>query len=180
MDHRAATDADGGLAPFETARVSLRPIATDDVDLLFELHADREVMRFINGGEPESRGDVEAAVQASIDSRWVAFDRGNREFIGWFGLRPSDDEGLERELGYRLRRAAWGRGYATEVAKELINVAFDDLGARRLWAQTMAANTRSRRVLARVGLRYVRTFYAFWPPSIAGAEFGDVEYELRL
>ena len=83
-----------------------------------------------------------------------------------------------RELGYRLRQASWGNGFATEGSKALIAMAFTDLGLRRVWAQTMTVNTRSRRVMERCGLRYVRTFFLEWPEPIEGSDQGDVEYEL--
>jgi RimJ/RimL family protein N-acetyltransferase len=51
------------------------------------------------------------------------------------------------ELGYRLRRAAWGHGYATEGSRTLISMGFTDLGVQRVYAHTMTANTASRHVL---------------------------------
>jgi hypothetical protein len=83
-----------------------------------------------------------------------------------------------RELGYRLQRQAWGRGFATERSRALIESAFKKLGTNRIWAQTMTVNTASRRVLERCGLHYVRTFNAERPERIEGSEFGDVEYEI--
>jgi RimJ/RimL family protein N-acetyltransferase len=72
----------------------------------------------------------------------------------------------------------WARGYATEGARALVARAFDELGARRVWAGTMAINTASRRVMEKAGLRYVRTSYGEWPERIPGDEHGDVEYAL--
>jgi RimJ/RimL family protein N-acetyltransferase len=83
-------------------------------------------------------------------------------------------------LGYRLRRSAWGRGYATEGARTLVRHAFTELGVGRVAATTMAVNTRSRRVLEKAGLRHVRTPYLDWPDPLPGNEHGDVEYELSL
>jgi RimJ/RimL family protein N-acetyltransferase len=56
--------------------------------------------------------------------------------------------------------------------------AFTDLGARRVWAETMAVNTASRRVIEKAGLEYLRTFHADWPDKIEGDEERDVEYAL--
>lgn len=69
-----------------------------------------------------------------------------------------------------------------EVMRYLTNglpVAFAKLGARRVWAQTMAVNPRSRRVLERCGMRYVRTFHEHFDDPIPGTEQGEVEYEIR-
>ena len=62
----------------ETERLTLRPITEDDVDLLVALDADPAVMRFINGGRPSTRAEVEEKVLAAIGHRWVAFDRAIR------------------------------------------------------------------------------------------------------
>src|SRR5437899_2298363 len=166
------------IEPIETARLLLRPITAGDVDLLVDLDSDPAVMRFINGGEPSPRAEVERIVQRSLGHRWIGFDRATEEFIGWFGIRPSHKN--VRELGYRLRHTAWGKGLATEGSQALIAAAFIRLGAERVWAQTMAVNTASRRVMERCGLRFVRTFHTGWGDgeAIEGFELGEVEYEL--
>jgi RimJ/RimL family protein N-acetyltransferase len=81
-------------------------------------------------------------------------------------------------LGYRLRRSAWGEGYATEGARALVRLAFTGLGVREVVATTMAVNTGSRRVLEKAGLRYARTVHLDWPEPLDGNEHGDVEYRL--
>jgi RimJ/RimL family protein N-acetyltransferase len=159
-----------------TARLALRPITTDDVDLIVALDGDPEVMRFINGGRATPRDEAARIVERSLAHRWLAFERDGDAFVGWFGLRPSGTH--ERELGYRLRRACWGHGLATEGALALIDLAFTELDAARVWAQTMTVNRASRAVMERCGMRYVRTFHLDWPEPIEGTEHGDVEYEL--
>ena len=142
-----------------------------------DLDADPEVMRYLTGGKPSTREQVEETVRAALGARWIATERTSGAFVGWFALAPGDDG--EYELGYRLRRDAWGRRFATEGARALIDYAFDTLHARRVWAETMAVNTRSRQVMERCGLRYVRTFHLEWDDPIEGTEEGEVEYELR-
>jgi RimJ/RimL family protein N-acetyltransferase len=164
------------IEPLATARLRLRPIEPGDADRLVELDADPAVMRFINGGRPTPPDEAARIIGRTLGHRWVAFDRATDEFVGWFGLRPS--AGRDRELGYRLRRACWGNGLATEGARALVAIAFNALDASRVWAQTMTVNVASRRVLERCGLRYVGTFFGDWPEPIEGSEDGDVEYEL--
>jgi len=73
---------------------------------------------------------------------------------------------------------AWGKGYATEGSRALVDKAFGELGATRVWAGAMAVNAASRRVMEKAGLRFVRLFHADWPCKIPGDEHGDVEYAI--
>jgi RimJ/RimL family protein N-acetyltransferase len=169
----------------ETERLRLRPFTHGDVDNLVELDADPEVMRYITGGRATPREEIVReelpAFMRPSDGYgfWAAVEKATGEFIGWFHLRPRDDGAAdEPELGYRLRRSAWGKGYATEGSRALIERAFAELGARRVCAETVAVHAASRRVMEKAGLRYVRTFHADWPYKIDGDEEGDVEYAL--
>jgi RimJ/RimL family protein N-acetyltransferase len=78
-------------------------------------------------------------------------------FLGWFEFRPLDDDSSAVvELGYRLNKAAWGRGYATDGARALMDKGFTELAVERVTANTMAVNQASRRVMEKSGLS-VRT-----------------------
>ncbi|WP_280440826.1 GNAT family N-acetyltransferase [Nocardia brasiliensis] len=100
-------------------------------------------------------------------------------FVGWVALQPPVEGGCgEVELGYRFSASVWGRGYATEVGRALVHKGFSEFGVRRVWAQTMAVNLGSRRVLEKVGLRYVRTFHLDFEDPLPGTEQGEVEYEV--
>jgi RimJ/RimL family protein N-acetyltransferase len=181
--------AERGGTYLETDRLVLRRFTPDDVDHLTALDADPEVMRYINGGRPTPREEIASSVlprflwyhdTSPAYGFWAVEERATGAFVGWFHLRPDPHGGRpdEPELGYRLRRDVWARGYATEGARALVARAFDELGARRVWAGTMAINTASRRVMEKAGLRYVRTSYGEWPERIPGDEHGDVEYAL--
>ncbi|WP_246056299.1 GNAT family N-acetyltransferase [Cellulomonas cellasea] len=171
-----------------TERLTLRELTADDVDLLVELDADPAVMHHVTGGVPTPRAEVVdeilpafLAYYARGDGYgfWAAVERGSEEFLGWFHLRPGEGRPHdEPELGYRLRRAAWGHGFATEGARALVDTAFSDLGAARVVAEAMAVHTASRRVMEKCGMRLVRTFHADWPYPIPGDEQGDVEYAI--
>jgi RimJ/RimL family protein N-acetyltransferase len=78
-----------------------------------------------------------------------------------------------------LRRSSWGRGYATEGALAIIDLAFESPGVERVLAETMAVHTASRRVMEKAGLHLVRSFHADWPVRIPGDEYGDVEYAIE-
>jgi RimJ/RimL family protein N-acetyltransferase len=161
----------------DTDRLHLRPITLGDVVALYELDQDPEVMRYTLHGRPSTLDEVEAMVRARIGARWLGYERATGEFVGWFALVPHDPG--EYEIGYRLRRPMWGKGLATEGTRALIDAAFQTLGASRIWAQTMAVNTRSRAVMERCGLTHVRTFHLDFDDPIPGSEEGEVTYELR-
>ncbi|OLF07995.1 hypothetical protein BLA60_24285 [Actinophytocola xinjiangensis] len=171
----------------ETERLRLRRFTLDDADLLVELDSDPEVMRHLTGGRPTSRERIESSTLPRIVEDYLqhpghgvfaAFTRGGDEFVGWFMLvRDPDAPAGEAELGYRLRRAAWGHGYATEGSTALLRHAFVALGLRRVVADTMTVNARSRRVMEKVGLRYRHTYFPPYAP-IPGSEHGEVRYSL--
>jgi RimJ/RimL family protein N-acetyltransferase len=166
----------------ETERLVLRRLAPDDLDDLVQLDSDPQVTHFITGGSPEFDEPMFQAWLREYE-RWpvygtfAAIERSTGDFLGWFHLRPEGRED-EPELGYRLRRSAWGRGYATEGSRALIDLAFGDGGASRVWATAMSVNFASRRVMEKSGMRFVRLFHADWPYSIPGDEQGDVEYAI--
>jgi RimJ/RimL family protein N-acetyltransferase len=171
----------------ETDRLVLRRFTLDDLELLVALDSDPEVKRYIDGGAPVDRHDLADTLAWWLGyyerypgyGFWAAIEKSSGEFVGWFHLRPGEGAGPgEPELGYRLRRSVWGRGYATEGSRALIDKAFAELGAERVYATTMVVNTASRRVMEKAGLRYVRTFHADWPVRIPGDEHGDVEYAI--
>ena len=171
----------------ETDRLILRRFTGADLDDLVDLNSDAEVMRYLTGGTPIPRIEVEEKILPRFLWYYDAFpafgfyaavEKETSAFIGWFHLRPDPDDGRPDtpELGYRLRRGAWGHGYATEGAVALIAKAFEELGATRVYAETMAINFRSRRVMEKAGLRFVRDFRGTYPQEIPGDESGQVEY----
>ena len=172
----------------ETGRLLLRRFTESDVANLHDLDGDPEVMRFVNGGRPVSPDVISnetlprflrAYERFEGFGVWAAIERSTGEFVGWFEFYPRKDAVPEEvELGYRLRRSAWGKGYATEGSRALIRKGFTELGVQRVVAETMAVNGASRRVMEKAGLTYVRTFHQEWPERIEGDEYGDVEYAL--
>lgn len=168
-------------ASFETTRLFLSPVRPADRENLLALERDPEVMRFLGGVGParEDGADDGAGYlmpRGREDDVWAAVERSSGAFVGWFSLRRVR-EGVA-ELGYRLRRDAWGRGYASEGARALIARGFAEMGFERIVATTMALNAASRRVMEKAGLVYVRTVHKPWPDPLPGSELGDVEYEL--
>lgn len=170
-----------------TERLTLRRFNADDEDLLFALHSDPVVMRHL--GPPatgESIRDERLPYYLGLYEKsegfgyWAAIETATGAFLGWFLFRPpvGDPAPGTVELGYRLHTAAWGRGFATEGAQAVVEKGFAELGVERVVADTMAVNTRSRNVMEKVGLRFVRSFHGEWDEPLDGAEHGEVEYAL--
>ena len=153
----------------ETARVRLRQLDDGDLEKLVELNSDPEVMRYL-GGAPAPREEAVNGVARTkmyrerYGGRLGVFTAELREtgaFMGWFHLRPGRndlDNTKALELGYRLKKDFWGRGYATEVSVALIAKAFSELGADGVWAVTDKENAASRRVMEKCGLVYEREY----------------------
>lgn len=178
-----------GTVDITTERLRLRPLGEGDVDALVALHSDPDVMRHL--GRPVETAERVRTVWLPAfrrhDERTPGFgyaaaeERATGAFLGWFLFRPPRTDAPlpgEIELGYRVRRAAWGRGFATEGSRALVDRGFAELGVERVTATTMAVNRGSRRVMEKVGLRHVRTFAAEFDDPLPGTEHGEVEYAL--
>jgi RimJ/RimL family protein N-acetyltransferase len=167
----------------ETERLILRRFIEDDVENLVELDSDHEVMRYLNGGIPTPHALVEQNILLRFLSYyerydgfgvWAAVQKSSGMFIGWFSLRPPDDGHLaEVELGYRLRRSAWGQGYATEGALALIRKGFTELGVQRVIATTYEYNTASRRVMEKAGMSLARRYH----PTLEELTDGTINHQ---
>ncbi|MCT9081481.1 GNAT family N-acetyltransferase [Streptomyces fulvoviolaceus] len=174
----------------ETGRLVLRAFteAESDVEHVYALDNDPEVMRYLNGGRPTPLEAIRTRTLPAflhdypgLGTRgfWAAEEKTNGTFLGWFELRPLDEHSAAVvELGYRLNKAAWGKGYATEGSRALIDKAFTDLGVEHITANTMTVNAGSRRVMEKAGLTYLRTYTSTWSERVEGCEHGEVEYVL--
>ena len=142
-----------------TLRIALREFASADAGALAHLDSDPRVVRYVGNGKPTPRAEIEMrlarivrnyAIYPGLGS-WYATRRDTGAFIGWFTLKycpPTCDV----EIGYRLLHRAWGQGFATEGATELVRYAFDDLGLDRVIGVTHRDNHASQRVLQKAGL----------------------------
>jgi RimJ/RimL family protein N-acetyltransferase len=152
---------------WETERLRLRRFSFADLDRLVELDSDPAVMRYITFGVPTPREAYENvylprwfAIYESQPGRgyFATESRATGEFLGWFHLRDDRIEPRYVELGYRLRRDAWGHGYATEGSRALIRHGFVTLGVETISARTLLRNTASQRVMQKCGLRETGRF----------------------
>jgi ribosomal-protein-alanine N-acetyltransferase len=147
--------------------------------------ADPEVTRHMGG--PRDRDEIErmltedaAAENPETFDLWPVIERATGEVVGHCGLLEKEVEGRpEIELVYVVRRASWGRGYATEAARAIRDYAFTRLGVQRLIALIEPDNEGSKRVAEKVGMimeaeiirpgGHLRQVYALGAPGHPGA-----------
>ncbi|MCH8293939.1 GNAT family N-acetyltransferase [Candidatus Poribacteria bacterium] len=146
----------------ETERLVLRQFCLSDADAMNRVFGDPEVMRFGDGVQtPEWVEDwlsrrLQNYRRKSGIGPWAVIEKGNKEAIGHCGLFyfPDVCGQPETEIGYRLARPYWGRGYATEAAQAVRDYAFNTLGLPRLIAMIDPQNVASIRVAEKLGMYY--------------------------
>lgn len=141
-------------------RLHLRVPSMADLDALAAMWADPETMRYIGQGVPWTRDEVAARIERGAKAHaergfcfWTVVRSDDGAILGQAGVTAIDFNGPEIELGYRLGRPHWGRGYATEAAALAAAHALGPLGLERLVAVAYPENVASRRVLTKVGFR---------------------------
>jgi len=145
----------------ETNRLLLRPFTEDDASLLYELNLDPEVIRYTH----DPIADVEHAKQVLNEvmlpqyslydhGRWAVHLRSNHEFMGWCGLKYLSETN-EVDLGYRLMKKFWGKGYATEAALACIEYGFNTLNLPVIIGRALPGNLASIKVLEKCGMKYL-------------------------
>lgn len=141
-------------------RIVLRPLRVGDLDDLFAIYSDREVMRFWSSPAHDSRERTERLLREIADGieagrllEWGIAERSEDRVIGTVTLFRLEPQHRRAEIGYALARSAWGRGLATEALSLVIRFAFEELRLHRLEADADPRNERSLRVLARQGFR---------------------------
>jgi RimJ/RimL family protein N-acetyltransferase len=172
----------------ETERLVLRQVTEADLDNLVQLDRDPEVMRFINGGTPTPREVLQNEFlsnwlryyeRSDGYGFWAAIEKSTEDFLGWFHFRPPHGGAAdEAELGYRLCKSAWNKGYGTEGSRALIHKGFTELGVQRVVASTAIDNRGSRRVMEKSGLTLVGTVWQSLPDVFDGLRLPCVEYAL--
>jgi RimJ/RimL family protein N-acetyltransferase len=167
-------DSMSGLAlELETDRLLLRPLVEDDLDLALEMFTDPEVMKYVADISDEATlaAEMKASVKRGAGGRigvWCVLRRETGEKLGtsvllplpietrdtdWSLLREDGYPDGDIEVGYILRRSAWGNGYATEACRRLVRFAFEETELDEIVAVTDPRNAVSKKVLRKCGLR---------------------------
>jgi RimJ/RimL family protein N-acetyltransferase len=143
-----------------TERLVMRRWRDTDRDPYAALNADPEVMRYfpapLNRAESNASVDrIEDLFDAQGFGLWALEVAATGEFIGFTGLHPMPD-GVPgaggMEVGWRLARQAWHKGFATEAASAAVEVAFAGAGLAELWSMTSVLNRPSQAVMLRIGM----------------------------
>ena len=155
-----------------TERLHLTPYVADDLDIALELFTDPEVLKFVCDAltEEEVRQEMPDAIKRGGNGGigiWCVKDRRTGEKLGDSYLLPmpvdEDDTDFslvvmgqmpdaDIEVGYFLKRSAWGQGFATEVCKCLLKFAFQEVSLHEVVASVDDGNVVSKKVLEKSGL----------------------------
>ncbi|TDO87919.1 GNAT family N-acetyltransferase [Enemella evansiae] len=149
--------------PRRTARLTLRPVRDEDVDALLGYRNTPDVYRWLMRTEVDPQRFRDAWLSSTADE-WdhscaalagdTLIGTGMLEVVDGTGQdEDPETKRVEGLLGYILDPAHAGQGYATELAADLLSLAFDDLGLRRVTSGCFADNIASRRVLEKIGMR---------------------------
>lgn len=147
-------------SPLNTERLSLRRPRPSDAALVFEGYAqDHEAIRWM-GFHPHATIDTTRKIVGSWVRGWEQPGQGftfmierteDERFLGVIDINI-DPHGAV--IGYVLCRFAWGRGYATEAVRRIVDLAFEHFAVWRVWATCAPQNPASRRVLEKAGMRH--------------------------
>jgi RimJ/RimL family protein N-acetyltransferase len=155
---------------YRTERLRLVPINASHASKLWELHQDEGIVRwFLMNREQALRfaERMESSWSRGV-GKWLAYEESTGAFIGRGGPSWATLEGVEYvEIGWALRKEFWGRGYATEIRRAGLDHAFSVQGVEQVVSFTEIHNARSRAVMERLGMRYVRQILR--PGLIAGS-----------
>jgi RimJ/RimL family protein N-acetyltransferase len=150
------------MSDIRTARLLLRRWRETDREPFAALNADPVVMEHYPRTFDRAASDAAVArIEAHLDEHgfglWAVEVRGGAPFVGFVGLMtPSFEAHFTPavEVGWRLAREHWGHGYATEAARAAVRVGFETFGLPEIVSFTVPANTRSRRVMERLGMTH--------------------------
>src|SRR6266480_5570973 len=148
------------MPALETARLILRPFGKEDLDVLSELMANADFMRFSLG--PKTHEQTAAFLEtvsgwhrAGLPSPFAVVTRSDGMLVGYCGFLHQEVDGeKEIEIGYRLHPDYWNRGIATEAARKVRDHAFSDLELPRVISLIHCDNTPSRRVAEKIGMTF--------------------------
>ncbi len=151
------------MVVLETDRLILREFEERDAEHLYLLNLDPDVIKFT--GDKAFKDIEEASVflknykqyQEYGFGRWAAIKKESNEFIGWCGLKYSKEIN-EHDLGFRLFKKNWNKGYATEAAIACIKFGFNTFKIKQILGRAMKENQSSIKVLIKSGMQFSHNY----------------------
>ncbi|KFC20400.1 GNAT family N-acetyltransferase [Chryseobacterium sp. FH1] len=148
--------------PIITERLILRKLTKDDVDNIFLLDSNPDVMKYVGVPPSISKEQSEKMIENILNQyekngtgRLAVIEKETNKFIGWSGIKLLTEEvnGFKNiyELGYRFLPEFWGKGYATESAKASLDLGFNQLNADKIYAYADVENQSSNSILTKLG-----------------------------
>jgi RimJ/RimL family protein N-acetyltransferase len=171
--------------PIRLERVVLRPFVESDFDAVLDMQSRPELVRYLMWDVMDAEA-VKTFLERRLRQSAIDGDDSalvlaatippSDRVIGEFMLRLSSERHRQGEIGWSLHPDAQGRGYATEAAREMLRLAFEDLGLHRVVADADPRNTGSLRIMERLGMRheadYVDAFF------LKGEWVGETHYAI--
>ena len=166
----------------ETERIELKKFSKNDINLLFELDGDSDVMKYLTLGKAKTIDEVKKESMPRILKSYAnginygifpAYLKHNNTYIGWFQFEKDKYIKNAIEVGWRLKKEHWGNGYATEVGLSLVKKA-KQLN-KKVVARAMIENQASIRVMEKIGLKFAKEFWGDYEPH---SNTPDVLYKL--
>lgn len=145
----------------ETIRFILRDFEYSDIDDLFELDSNPDVMKYIRLPTATSKEQIEKTIagvkeqyQRNGIGRWIVQDKATKEVLGWSGLKIEEHfrDFHYNDVGYRFKPQYWGKGVATETALASLKYGFEQLSWDKICATADIENIASNIVLQKIGL----------------------------
>jgi RimJ/RimL family protein N-acetyltransferase len=167
--------------PLTTSRLHIRLLREDDADALYRIYGDPEAMRFVGStGKARTCEQTGKSLAQFIADRerhgyglWATDLRESGEMIGMCGLIPVEGTGPDVEVVYVLEQAAWGQGYATEMARACLDAGFGPYGLERIIALAYPENGPSIRVMQKAGMQAAGTMHAHGHDLVCYEAFAD-------
>jgi ribosomal-protein-alanine N-acetyltransferase len=146
----------------ETTRLILREIQKEDFDDLFRMNSDPQVMKYVGDGSTRDHDQMLRELDMLMSHYvrkpglgiWATILKENNTFVGASGLVYYDNT-PEIEIGYRMLKEHWNKGYATEAAFGLLNYGFTSLRLKKIVSSAHVDNTPSRKVMEKIGMKYI-------------------------
>ncbi|TQV85290.1 GNAT family N-acetyltransferase [Aliikangiella coralliicola] len=172
----------------ESHRIYLAKFSELDVEGFFQLNADPEVIRYTGDAPFKNKKQVVELIEAYDHyqkygfGRWSVYSKKTNDYLGFCGLRFSDDS-QEVDIGFRLQRRFWGQGFATEAARLSLEIGFNQYHLSSIVGRAMRVNQNSHRLLEKIGFTFEKNFTQLGKPwgqyRLTRRQFAEKNVQLK-